>query len=929
MDQGSHAVLAATSSDVSNDNGDVPSGDVTFLFTDVEGSTLLWEKHGEVMATALAAHDQCIRDAVAGYDGYVFTTAGDSFSVAFASPAQALQAAVASQLALNDPLEGIPIRVRMGLHIGPAVARDGDYFGTALNRTARLMAVGHGGQILVSGAFHDLVGTELPDGLELEDLGVHQLKDLSRPEHIYQLQHPGLRGRFPPLRSIRTTSTNLPVQLTSFVGRDRELKEAARLLQGTRLLTITGTGGAGKTRMAIQLGAELLDDFPAGVRMVELAPLVDPDRIPDELAKVLGVELEPDRQAIDTIAGSIGDRKLLLILDNSENLIDAVAALAENLLSRCPGLKILATSIELLRIEGEMTYRLPSLELPTESKDLDAVRNTDAVRLFTERAGQAKPDFAVTADNVGSVIAITKHLDGMPLALELAAARLRTLSVRQLADRLDERFRLLTSGRRTKVARHQTLQAAIDWSHDLLTEEEQTLFRRISTFTGDFTIEAVAAACSGDDLDTSSAVDLIAELVDKSMVAVEEGPIGENRFHLLETIRRYGSIKLEEAGETERLQHAHLDYYTDLSEDLDLRSLDDPTGVTRTALAADQDNIRTALSFGLASDRLEAVARIISALWFLWYHSGRSREAVDWSGELYARDPELPEPLLAKALHAHGTLLGIWDEPEAGIPILEREVGLRRATEDPAALSSALNNLGNLLRDADRPEEAEQRFREAIGVKRAAGLSVCMELINLGEVYLNADDYETARGLYTEAFDDATRTGDQYGVALATFDLGQCAVRHGDVDQSLPLLEQSRSAFAEQGIRPGVAEADFFLALAHRSLGRQAEAKRHLVASMEAADAHWTSTLGIWNLQVAATLAEPELGAELLGSIDAHNQGGTEHQPAYFTRDLEKAHAMIQEKLGHERFAAALAGGRQRQLADALATACAALRKGQ
>lgn len=910
-----------------DDEAALPSGEVTFLFTDVEGSTALWEEHGEQMAQALEAHDRCLRTAAADHGGYVFTTAGDSFSVAFADPVSAISAAVDAQLALREPVAGLVIRVRMGLHSGAAIVRDGDYFGPVLNRTARLMAVGHGGQILVSGALHDSIAGRLREGLELNDLGEHQLKDLSRPEHVYQLLHPELDARFPPLRSIRTTATNLPVQLTSFVGREVEMAEAAELVRTNRLVTLTGTGGSGKTRMAIQLGAELIDAFPGGVRLVELAPLRDPDLVVDEVATVLGVTLQPEHDPVATIAEKVGDRKLLLILDNSEHLVSRVAELSEHLLRSCPGLKILATSIELLRVTGEVAYRMPSLALPRDDDDLETLRHRDAVRLFTERAAQVRPDFAVADDNRDPVVAIARRLDGIPLALELAAARLRTLSVQQIADRLDERFRLLGGGR-TTVERHKTLEAAIAWSHDLLTEPEKVLFRRLSVFAGNFALEAIEHVCAGSPLDPFQVIDLITELADKSMVATEDGPNREIRYRLLDTLRRYGGLRLQEAGEDSTLRHSHVEYYAKLAAEIEQRHITDGSGVAAAILDQDQDNMRSALSFALGHGRTELAATIVSRLWFLWYHSGRSREGLEWTNALFNADPELDDELLASSLHAHGTLMGIWHEPKAGIEVLEREVALRERMQDPILLSSALNNLGNLFRDTGETDKAIHVLNRAIEAKRQSGRSVSTELGGLAEVYLNLEDYDTAMDLYADALEEAAKSGDSYGLALATFDLGQAAVRRGDAARARPLLEEARESFLAQGVRPGVAEADFFLALVSRAAGDRKATANRLLASLDAADAHWTAALRLWVMQVAATvIADRELAAEVLGSVHAERRRSTETQPAYFLRDFAEAEQQLTLALGDARFRNRFAAGERRVLSEAVAQLRYALRE--
>jgi predicted ATPase/class 3 adenylate cyclase len=531
----------------------LPSGTVTFLFTDIEGSTRLWERHPEAMRTALARHDALLRQAIESRGGHVFKTVGDAFCAVFSSAPDAARASLDAQRALHaadwDAVGAV--RVRMALHTGEADERGGDYFGPALNRVARLLAIGHGGQVLVSSAAEAAIHGALSAEASLRDWGSHRLKDLQEPEHVYQLCAPDLPAEeFPPLRSLQAFANNLPVQATSFIGRERDIAEIQRLLSSARLLTLNGAGGVGKTRLALQAAADLLETYGDGVWLVELAPLADPDLVPQTVAFALGVREEPGRPFTQTLADYLRNKKLLLLLDNCEHLVDACARLADTLLRSCPDLQILATSREALGVPGERTYRLPSLGLPDPARlpPMDVLAQFESVRLFRERAQLHQPAFAVTAANAPALAQVCHRLDGIPLAIELAAARVRSLPVEQIAARLDDRFRLLTGGSRTALPRQQTLRALMDWSYGLLTDGEKTLLRRVSVFSGGWTLEAAETVCAGDGVDDWEILDLLTRLVDKSLIVYEERD-GEARYRLLETVRQYAQERLQESGE--------------------------------------------------------------------------------------------------------------------------------------------------------------------------------------------------------------------------------------------------------------------------------------------------------------------------------------------------------------------------------------------
>src|SRR5687767_8746260 len=468
--------------------GRLPSGTVTFLFTDIEGSTQLWEKHPEAMKEALAKHDSILREAIESNGGQVIKTTGDGMHGVFEKAIDAVHATLTAQRALKEPICELQIKVRMGLHAGEAEVRASDYHGQALNRAARIMSAGHGGQILLSSITAELAREHLPADVSLQDLGEHHLRDLVRPEHLFQLLAPDLQIEFPAIKSLNSLPNNLPPQLTTFIGREREMQEARKLLASTRLLTLIGPGGTGKTRLSLQLAADQLSEFKDGVWLVELAPLSDPTFIPSTIASVLELHEVPGIPLMSIIIDYLRAKQLLLILDNCEHLVEASAQIADQLLHACPQLKIIASSREALGIDGETVYRVPSLSMPDPSST--SLMDYEATRLFIDRAAKAEPRFHLTDHNALSIAQICRRLDGIPLAIELAAARVKLFTPEQIAERLDDRFKLLTGGSRTALPRQQTLRALIDWSYQSLNETEQRALRRLAVFSGGWTFEA-------------------------------------------------------------------------------------------------------------------------------------------------------------------------------------------------------------------------------------------------------------------------------------------------------------------------------------------------------------------------------------------------------------------------------------------------------
>jgi len=569
---------------------DLPTGTVTFLFTDLEGSTRLWEECPDTMGDALARHDEILREAVNHHGGAIVKTTGDGVHAAFTSARAGIDAALAAQRRLQDTdwATPVPLLVRMGLNSGEAELRDGDYYGQSVNRAARIMAAAHGGQVAISQTTAQLLEDSLPPGVTLVDLGEHRLRDLARTEHVFQVRHPDLPSEFPQLRTLDAYPTNLPAQRTSFVGREEDVDAVATELREHRVVTITGVGGVGKSRLAVQVAATILPRFPDGAWLCELASVTDEALVADSLADAVGVPpgSGPAREALPWF---LRDRKALLVIDNCEHMLGPVIEVVDDILARCPRVVVLATSREPLGVAGERTYALNTL-LPPAGADARAIRSSAAGRLFVERAQAARHDFVLDDDNATAVGEICTRLDGIPLAIELAAARVRSLTPAQILDRLDERFRLLTGGTRAR-GRHQTLRGALAWSADLLEPEERDAFARLSVFAAPFDIAAAEAVIDAEAWEHLDA------LVDKSLMLAEEVR-GEMRYRMLETVREFAAELLLESGAVAEARTAHAHHYSRLAATLGAE------GSYRSANAIRREarNMGTALSW-LAAER--------------------------------------------------------------------------------------------------------------------------------------------------------------------------------------------------------------------------------------------------------------------------------------------------------------------------------------
>jgi predicted ATPase/class 3 adenylate cyclase len=810
---------------------------LSFLFTDIEGSTAMLRRLGGAYAGVLAEHRRLIREALAAHGGREIDTQGDAFFAIFGTARACAAAAIAIQqaMAAHSWPGGEKLRVRIGMHAGEVEQTETGLVGIEVHRGARIGAVAYGGQILVSAAAAALLGDSLPDGASLRDLGLHRLKDLGHPERIFQLDAPGLPTAFPALRSLDNPRlpNNLPVQASSFVGRDAELAYISELIRTSRLVTLTGAGGSGKTRLALQAAAGLLDGSGDGVWFTDLAPVTDPGLVAGTVASVLGIQPEPGRSVADTLTEAIGERSLLIVLDNCEQVIDACAKLADRLLHACPRLALLATSREPLGIDGEHVHRVPSLTTPALDADLAAIRDSEAVRLLADRVAQAGTPLTLDEGTASVIGRITRRLDGIPLAIELAAARLRGMSVTELDTRLDQRFALLTGGSRAAPARQQTLFAMIGWSWDLLTAAERDVLARLSVFTGGFDLAACEAVTGGADIPAGESVAIVGSLADKSLVQFDDAAAGPGRYRLLETVRQFAARRLDEqaAGAVQDARHAHLGYYLALAETAAPQLIGPDQAQWLDRLDTELGNLRAAIAFSLTQPDPEPGLRLAAALRVFWRTRAHASEAADalrvllglpaasQPGQIRARALATAafltdqttaaqgycaegltiaratgdDSLVADLLAIQGVLLLRAGQSAAALPLFETGLSLARRLGDPHLTARLLDGRSWATRDEGDYEGAAREAAESLALAREAGdlRAVGIELGNLAYGEMRAGELESARTHLAESLRIARELKDLDGLVVSTFNLGLVEYLSGSTATAASLFAES------------------------------------------------------------------------------------------------------------------------------------------
>ncbi len=909
----------------------LPTGTITFLFTDIEGSTRLWEEYPEQMRSAMMRHDALIESAIQQYAGVVVRPRGegDSRFAVFRRASDALRAAVAMQtLLIAEPWETPPLQVRIALHTGEADLREGDYYGSAVNRCARLRNVAHGGQILLSQITHSLVQDQLPPEVGLRDLGEHPLSGLKRPEHIYQVVAAGLPGEFPALKTPESVHNNLPVVLTNFIGREREREEVASLLSQTRLLTITGSGGAGKTRLALQVVEKLLDFYPDGVWYVDLAPLSNTSLLGQHLMNLLGIREEAGNLPEQTFIDSLRNKTLLLLLDNCEHLLPDVAHLVESLLRNAPGLRILTTSRAKLGLPCETVWRIPPLSSPDrkEMATFEQVKQSEAGRLFQDRAAAVCPEFVITRENADAVAQICAHLDGIPLAIELAAARVRVLSVEEILERLNDRFRFLI-GSQTALPRQQTLRSLIDWSYDLLTEKERILMRRLAVFAGSWTLEAAEQIGMGVDLEALEVLDLLTSLIDQSFVYTETLN-GHIRYRFLESIQKYSQERLETSQEANEFAQKHASYYLSVAQNSYGKMWGPQQAVWLLRIDEEYDNLRKALTWLTQfPDQKAGLLKMAGSLWRYWEIRGDFSEGRAWldlalaekptepdywranglggAGHLarqqgdYGQAKELHEQSLeifrligskrgaARQLNALGEIARFQGDYSEAMKFHEESLAIRYEIEDKEGIAVSLRQLGVIARDRGQYPYARDLLEESLNLNRELGdkLLIALTLDDLGLVAYEMCDDAAAISRFEEALSLQRELNDRSGSSTSLQNLANVAKEQGDFRRAELLYKECLSLMQELGDRRGVAHVSAALAeiamlqgkyplaadLARQSLelSKELNLKRGVLSALEISGfiAHYQG-----HFEKAASLAEETLALSI--EMEAHRGTG-------------------------------------------------------
>ena len=912
----------------------LPAGTVTLLFTDIEGSAALAQAYPAELPRLLDQHHALVRAAIEQHGGVIFRVLGDAFCAAFETAPEALRAALAAQRALQHAAwSPAAVRVRMGLHTGSvpagALSDEADHRAyLTLTRAQRVMAAADGEQVLLSDATAVLADHDLPAGIILLDLGEHRLKGLLQPERLWQLAAPELRQVFAPRPSLQAIPHNLPVALTSFIGRERELAEAAERLAATHLLTLTGPGGTGKTRLSLQLATQVLEHYPHGVWLVELAPLADPALLAQTIAAVWGLRDLPGRPLTDLLQDYLRAKTLLLILDNCEHLVEACAQLATELLRGCPRLTILASSREALGIAGETAYRVPSLSLPAAQHppSLAEAAQYEAVRLFVARAQAVHAAFALTAQNLPAIVQICRRLDGIPLALELAAARVKVLSVAQIAERLDDRFRLLTGGSRTALPRQQTLRALIDWSYDLLPAEECAALRRLSVFAGGWTLPAAEAVLGPD------ALDWLAHLVDKSLVVVDDAlPGGQTRYRLLETIRQYARDKLLTAGEAEATRAQHLAYFLQLTEAAEDRLRGAEMVAALDELEVEQDNLRAALEWALDQDPL-AAARLMAVLWSFFGRRASVVEGLRWVQAALGRltaPPAAPAevwPVRARVLMGAAALAFQLGQTAVARPAVEAAIAAAREINATRPLALALGMGATIAGMYGEVPRARAWADESLALCRQHGYGYELGMYSGAHMFLAVVAQEgLPPDLRAEMVRAARASGNPWALAMALQNVARLNVAGGDLETAYAGFEETLGLYAQIGDRHFGNASRSEMAHVRRKQGRYAEAA-----------AGYAGTIPVWQelghlpalareleclAFIAGATGQAERAARLLGAAEVLRETLSAPMSAIERREYDEQVAALRAHLPAPALEAAWAAGRALTRDEAVAYA--------
>src|SRR6266516_4775935 len=953
----------------------LPTGTVTLLFTDIEGSTRLLQQVGEGYSRVLAECQHALRASFQQWHGHEVDTQGDAFFVVFGRATDAVSAAVEMQRALAAHAwpDGVTVRVRMGLHTGEPRLSAEDYVGLDVHQAARIMSAAHGGQVLLSQTTRDLVQYDLPDRVHLRDLGEHRLKDLQRPSRLFQLVIADLPADFPPLKTLDSRPNNLPVQFTRLIGREQEVAAVQHLLQreDVHLVTLTGPGGTGKTRLGVQVAAESSDLFPDGVYFVNLAPISDAEFVVPAIAQTLGVREVADQSLPECLQEELQQKQVLLLLDNFEQVVSAALQVTD-LLVACPKLKLLVTSREVLRVRAEHEFAVPPLALPdpTHLRDLAALSHYAAVTLFIQRAQAVKLSFQVTPANARTIAEICVRLDGLPLAIELAAARVKLFPLQALLARLDQRLQVLTSGARDAPRRQQSLRNTIAWSYDLLHAEEQQLFRRLSVFVGGCTLEAIEAVCSVLDAGVVSVLSGIASLIDKSLLQQTEQEGEEPRLMMLETIRAYGMEALAASGEMEVIRQAYADYYLRLAEEAEPKLESPQQAVWLERLEWEHENLRAAMQWSLEpgedGHRREMALQLGGALRRFWIVHGHWSEGRNFLERALAESKGVPASVQVKALVTAANLANMQADNDRAEALAEKSRALCQELGDTRGIALSLRLLavvavrrGSLTAARSLNEDALALFRE-VGDKEGAAWS----LYNLGWLVIVQGEYAKGRALLEESLalhrevgnksgiahslsalasalfesqgDPATiralleeslalsqEVGDMEGIESFFFFSGQLALSQGDIATARSLAEKSLVINREIGNREDTAESLFLLARVEAHQGDNVAARalyeQSLAIAIEGNSKHDIDLFLEGLAGVVAAQGEPAWAARLYGAAEALRDANSIPIPPIYRAEYERAVAATRTQCGKKPFAAAWAEGRTMTPEQALA----------